>query len=64
MGDFIIDGIRSDGITVGDLRLIIADLPDNTQVWVFNQTDITFAQATAVTHDKRANGVNIWFDAP
>lgn len=64
MTDFIIEGVRTDVLTVGDLRMMLDKVPDDTVVWGFNQTDGTFTTATAATHDKRVHGFNIWTDTP
>ncbi len=47
-------------MTVADLRFLIAQLPDDTQVWVFSDQDFTFTPVMHAVHDKRVNGLNLW----
>jgi hypothetical protein len=39
-------------------------LPDNTQLWVFNESGAApaFRPVVHMTHDKRAKGLNLWID--
>jgi len=48
-------------LTVRDLREILAKLPDNTELWAFNDGTFTFSPITNAVHDKRVNGLNFWF---
>jgi|LauGreDrversion4_2_1035121.scaffolds.fasta_scaffold2249301_1 hypothetical protein len=48
-------------MTVRDLKLLLAGMPNDAQLWVFNDAEFTFAPVTTVVHDKRVNGVNLWF---
>ena len=49
-------------MTVADLRAIIADLPDATQLWAFDSGQFTFTPVQLVVHDKRAGGLNFWLN--
>ena len=54
-------------MTVADLRAILADLPDATQLWAFDCEQNGFTAVQLVVHDKRANGLYFWInteDAP
>jgi hypothetical protein len=48
-------------MTVADLKALIATMPDNTQLWVFNDEQFTFSPVITAVHDKRVNGLNFWF---
>jgi hypothetical protein len=53
---------NSRAMTVADLRAIIADLPDTTQLWAFDSGQFTFTPVQLVVHDKRAGGLNFWLN--
>lgn len=47
-------------MTVGDLKALLAALPDDTELWVFDADDTQHFPVTSLTHDKRVNGLNLW----
>jgi hypothetical protein len=53
-------------LTVADLRWMLEKLPDDTQLWVFNErahgTPAPFLPIVHMTHDKRLKGLNFWID--
>jgi hypothetical protein len=51
-------------MTVADLKTLLAQLPDDTELWTFNEDEFTFAPVEGVTHDKRVNSINFRFMNP
>lgn len=51
-------------LTVGELKRRLENVPDETAVWVFNETESTFAVVVDTTHDKRQKGFNLWTIGP
>lgn len=48
-------------MTVGQLRELISRLPDDHEVWTFDERNSTFAPAVWAMADKRNRSVNISF---
>lgn len=47
-------------LTVHDLRLLLASLPHDTELWVFDAENSEHRPVTSMSHDKRVNGLNLW----
>jgi len=47
-------------MTVADLQALLANLPDDTELWVFDAEEHEHRPVTSMTHDKRVNGFNFW----
>ena len=47
-------------MTVGDLRTLLTNLSDDTELWVFDAENVEHRPVTSLTHDKRVNGLNLW----
>jgi hypothetical protein len=51
-------------MTVAELKTLLAQLPDDTELWTFNEDEFTFAPVEGITHDKRVNSINFRFMNP
>jgi len=49
-------------MTVGELRRMLENVPDTTELWMFNSNQSTFTPVVSTTHDKRVNGFNLWVE--
>ena len=52
-------------LTVADLRKLLDKLPDDTQLWAYDERGRpfpTFHPVVFMTHDKRVKGLNLWID--
>lgn len=47
-------------MTVADLKALLNCLPDDTTLWVWDATEFQHFAVTAMSHDKRVNGLNLW----
>lgn len=47
-------------LTVADLKALLNTLPDDTTLWAWDATEFQHFAVTAITHDKRVNGLNLW----
>ena len=47
-------------MTVADLRALLTNLSDDTELWVFDAEEAEFRPVMTVVHDKRVNGLNFW----
>ena len=54
-------------LTVADLRKMLDKLPDDTQLWAYDERawatpSTAFLPIVHMTHDKRVKGLNLWID--
>jgi uncharacterized protein (DUF1697 family) len=49
-------------ITAKALKILLDKVPDDTQIWVFNDSTFQFHVVENVSHDKRSNSINLWIN--
>lgn len=53
-------------LTVGELRKFLSNLPDDREVWVFDNRTVDFGGGhvpiTFMSDDKRVGSINLWIE--